>query len=173
MGKFHTNLILNARTSQVEFTGGKVTELTANIISESIDALVDYFKDSKAMSLTDWKITVWGGCQSWDDSTSWEKSSELKDFHLVQTTEFDVSWGIDHKPAFNWLLKHVLKKRDRMIASIKSIELPKTVKHALALDAKNGNTLWADAKSKEMENVRVAFEVLLDRKSVPIGHHFV
>ena len=53
------------------------------------------------------------------------------------------------------------------------IELHKTLEQALALDAKNGNTLWADAKSKEMENVRVAFEVLLDRKSVPIGHHFV
>ena len=53
------------------------------------------------------------------------------------------------------------------------IELPKTVEQALALDAKNGNTLWADAISKEMENVRVAFKVLPDGKSVPIGHQFV
>ena len=53
------------------------------------------------------------------------------------------------------------------------IELPKTVEQALALDAKNGNTLWADAISKEMENVRVAFEVLPDSKSTPIGHQFV
>ena len=47
------------------------------------------------------------------------------------------------------------------------------MEQALALDAKNGNTLWADAISKEMENVRVAFEVLPDGKSVPIGHQFV
>ena len=80
----------------------------------------------------------------------------------------------------------MLKKRDRIIASIRrqqtrylrrshkfGIELPKTVEQALALDAKNGNTLWADAISKEMENVRVAFKVLPDGKSVPIGHQFV
>ena len=81
---------------------------------------------------------------------------------------------------------HELKKRDRIIASIKkwwtsylkrsnkfSRELPKTMEEAYALDAKNGNTLWADATSKEMENVRVAFEVLPDGKSVPTSHQFV
>ena len=47
------------------------------------------------------------------------------------------------------------------------------MKQDIALDAKNGNTLWADTISKEMENVRVAFKVLLDVRSVPIGHHFV
>ena len=47
------------------------------------------------------------------------------------------------------------------------------MKQALALDARNGNTLRADAISKEMENIRVAFEVLPDRKSGLIGHQFV
>ena len=42
---------------------------------------------------------------------------------------------------------------------------------ALALDAKNG--FWADAISKELENVRVALEILPDGKKVPIGHQFV
>ena len=37
------------------------------------------------------------------------------------------------------------------------MELPKTVEQAVALDAKNGNTLWADALSKKLENVRMAF----------------
>ena len=41
------------------------------------------------------------------------------------------------------------------------------------MDAKNGNTLWANVISKEMENVRVAFEVLTNGNSVPIGHQFV
>ena len=53
------------------------------------------------------------------------------------------------------------------------MKLPKTVEEAHVLDAKNDNTLWADAISKEMENVRVAFKVLSDRKSVPIGYQFV
>ena len=84
---------------------------------------------------------------------------------------------------FNWWVKHVLNKRDRIIASIRKqlirylkkshkfgIELPKTVEQALALDAKNGNTLWADAISKEMENDRVTFKVFPHWKSVPIDH---
>ena len=54
-----------------------------------------------------------------------------------------------------------------------SIELPKTVDQAYALDAKNGNTLWADAISKKMENFRVAFDVLPDGKPMPIGHQLV
>ena len=104
----------------------------------------------------------------------------------MQTAEFAVTQEIDHKPAFNWWVKYVLKKRDRIIAGVRKrqtryltrshkfgIELPKTVEEALTLDAKNGNTLWADAISKEMENARVAFEVLPDGKSVPIGHQFV
>ena len=61
---------------------------------------------------------------------------------------------IDHELAFNWWVKHVLKKKDRIIASIRKlktrylkkshklvIEHPKTVEQTLALDAKNGNTL--------------------------------
>ena len=47
------------------------------------------------------------------------------------------------------------------------------MEEALALDAKNGFTLWVNAISKEMENVRVAFEVLKNWKPVPIGHQFV
>ena len=81
----------------------------------------------------------------------------------MQTAKFAVIKEIDHEPAFGWWVMHVLKKRNRIIASIRKY----------ALDAKNGNTLWADAITKEMENVRVAFEVLPDGKSVPIGHQFV
>ena len=56
MGRSHTNSILDMRTYQVEFAGDEVTELTTNIIVESmyaqcnsdknefllLDALVDY-----------------------------------------------------------------------------------------------------------------------------------
>ncbi len=50
------------------------------------------------------------------------------------------------------------------------IELPKTVKEALELDKKNGNTFWADAIAKEMKDIHVAFKILLDGQSVPIGY---
>ena len=42
-----------------------------------------------------------------------------------------------------------------------------------ALDVKTGNSLWADAISKEMENFRVAFEVISDGKPALTGHQFV
>ena len=93
------------------------------------------------------------------------------------TAEFAVSWVIDHKPAFNWWVKHVPQKRDRMIANFRiqktrhlkkydkfSIEVNKTVKKALNLDAKNGNILWANAFLKKLEHVRVALEILPDGK---------
>ena len=94
--------------------------------------------------------------------------------------------GIDHEPAFNLWVKHVLKKRERMIASIRKwktrhlkkshkfcIKLPNTATQDLTLDAKNGNTLLSDATSKELQNVRVAFEILPDRRKALICQQFV
>ena len=49
-------------------------------------------------------------------------------------------------------------------------ELPKAVEQALVLDAKNGNTFWADAIIREMEHIRVTFKILLDGVKAPIGH---
>ena len=82
----------------------------------------------------------------------------------MQTTEFAVAKRIDYEPAFNWWVKHVLKKRDKIIARIRKqqtkilkrskkfgIEIPKTVEEDFTLNVSNGNTLWADATSKEME----------------------
>ena len=48
--------------------------------------------------------------------------------------------------------------------------MPKTVKEAAKLDAKNGDTNWMDAISKEMTNVRVAFDILKYGDCVHIGH---
>ena len=91
--------------------------------------------------------------------------------------------GLDHEPAFNWWVPHVLKKRDRIISLVRKwttrylkrthkfgIEVPKTVKEALDLDRKNGNTIWADAIAKEMKEVCIAFNILPDGHSAPIGH---
>jgi hypothetical protein len=50
------------------------------------------------------------------------------------------------------------------------IELPKTVKEALELNKNNGNTFWADAIAKEMKDVCVAFKILLNGQSAPIGY---
>ena len=41
MSRSHTNQILDTRTYQVEFVGGEVTEITANVIAESVYAQCD------------------------------------------------------------------------------------------------------------------------------------
>ena len=43
----------------------------------------------------------------------------------------------------------------------------------LALNAKNGNSLWVDAISKDLEDFKVAFMIIPDGKKAPIGHQFV
>jgi hypothetical protein len=50
------------------------------------------------------------------------------------------------------------------------IEVPRTVKEALELDKKNGDTFWADAIAKEMKDICIVFKSLLDRQSAPIGY---
>jgi hypothetical protein len=94
-----------------------------------------------------------------------------------------VTQGINHEQAFIWLVPHVLKKLDQIISLVHKqttrylkrthkfgIEVPKTVKEALALDQNNGNNLWADAIAKEMKEVCIAFNILPDGRSVPIGY---
>ncbi len=106
----------------------------------------------------------WQVCCQWKDgSTSWENLADLKESHPLETSEYVVTTSIDHEPAFNWWVPHVLKKRVRIISLVCKrtthylkrthkfgMEVPKTVKEALALDCKNGNTLWVDAITKEM-----------------------
>ncbi len=126
----------------------------------------------------------WQVCCQWKDgSTSWENLADLKESHPFETAEYAVTQGIDNKPAFNWWVPHVLKKHDQIISLVCKwttrylkrthkfgIDVPKTVKEALARDRKNGNTLWADAIAKEMKEVCFAFNILPDGHSAPIGY---
>jgi hypothetical protein len=62
----------------------------------------------------------WQLCYQWKDgSISWKQLSDLKESHHIQTAEYAVAQGIDHEPAFNWWVSHVLKKRDSIIALTK------------------------------------------------------
>ena len=112
-----------------------------------------------------------------------ENLADLKESHPIETAKYAKILGIDHEAAFNWWVPHVLKKRDRIISLVRKrnprylkrmhkfgIELPKTIKEALELDMKNGYTFWADAIAKEMKDVCVAFKILLDGQSAPIGY---
>ena len=76
----------------------------------------------------------------------------------------------------------MFKKRDRIVASIRKlqtkhlmrshkfgIKCSRTVEQAYLLDVRNSNILWADALFKEMENVRVKFDILSDGSHYPLA----
>eukprot|EP01082_Thalassiosira_pseudonana_P005598 g5187.t1 g5187 contig19:120121-121928(-) len=213
VGTANANPILDTRVYEVMFPDGEVTELAANTIATSmyaqcdvdgneyllLEKFVDHQKSDAALTLEQQKTNHngrpsirkstagWKLCCQWlDGSTSWERLSVLKESHPVQVAKYAVAAGIDHEPAFNWWVRHVLKKRDRIIAQVKQlnarylkkthkfgIEMPKSVQEALELDKKNGNNLWGDAIKKEMQNVRNAFDILPDGTTAPIGYQQV
>ena len=101
----------------------------------------------------------------------------------MQTENYDIAQGIDHRPPFNWWVRHTLKKRDRIISLVHKwqtrylkkthkfgIELLKTVYDAHDLDNNNGNTLWYDEIDKEMKNVKIDFDIIPDGECAPDGY---
>ena len=79
----------------------------------------------------------------------------------------------------------MLKKRDAIISLVNKrkppylkrthkfgVEMPKSVADAHAIDKRNGNTFWADGIAKEVNNVRVAFDVVPDGHRIPQNCHF-
>ena len=94
--------------------------------------------------------------------------------------------GIDHEPAFNLWVMHVLKKRDHIILLVQKlipkylkhthkfeIEIPTSVKDTFELDKKNNNTIWADAIAAEMKNVQMVFKILPKGTTTPIGYQTI
>ena len=49
------------------------------------------------------------------------------------------------------------------------IEIPRNVEHVFEIDETNNNHFWRDAIEKEMLNVGIAFEVIPEDKSAPVG----
>ena len=116
-----------------------------------------------------------------DGSTNWLPLNEVKESCPIELAEYAIANKIDTEPAFKWWIKHALRNRDRMIGRLQAqrirkgrmkfgIEIPGTVEQAIALDAKNGNSLWQDAIKKEMKNARVAFSLLPRGEKPPVGY---
>jgi hypothetical protein len=93
----------------------------------------------------------------------------MKECYPIQVSEYAVQTKISNEPAYAWWVSHVLKKRQQIIAKVKSkywtrthkfgIRIPKSIKEARELDRQNGNTLWWDAILQEIAYVKVAFEL--------------
>jgi hypothetical protein len=139
VGRANDNPILDTRLYIVDFDDGDHTELTANMIAESLysqcdpdgnqyvllDEIVNHQRLPTAIKLSDQKIVRadaktylkrstngWQLCCQWKDgSTSWENLADLKESHPIEIAKYAKILGIDHEPAFNWWVPHnVLRK---------------------------------------------------------------
>jgi len=184
--EYAANVIAENMYSQVDENGHAV---------QILDAIVDYRKDESAIEKADMYIRTKSGQRRLRQTTTgwsllilWKNGEEelmplnkLKQALPLETAEFAVARGIDDEPAFKWWVPYTLRRRDRIIAGINTrirkvthkygVELPTSVDEARKLDQKNGNTLWTDAINKEMENLKVAFDILEDGAKPPVGYN--
>ena len=137
---------------------------------------------TKKRTTRGWELEV-----EWrDGSTTWIPLKELKETNPVEVSQYASDNRIIDQPAFDWWCPDLLKKRSRLIKATKAakkrhlrtnfkfgIELPRSVEHALELDAASGTTFWHDAIVKEMTNVRVAFRVLDAGDKAPPGYKHI
>ena len=212
IGTANDNPILDTRVYEVEFPDGYKTSLAANAIAENLfaqvdsegnrqvlfDEIISYRTNGKEIKQQDAYVVTsqgtkrrrestigWELLVQWkDSSTTWIALKDLKESYPVQVAEYAVEARISEEPAFAWWVPYTLRKRNRIIAKLKSkywvrthkfgIKIPKTVAEARAFDLENGNTLWWDAICKEMRNVRPAFEAWeKDISEMPIGYQEV
>ena len=78
--------------------------------------------------------------------------SKVKNSSLIETAEYAVAAKIDNEPAYAWWVLMILKKRNKIIAKVKSwywktthkfgLRLPHSVEEALRIDKENGNDFW-------------------------------
>lgn len=112
-----------------------------------------------------WQVFVmWKG-----ELTNWISLKHMKDSYPVEVAEYARATGIDSKPVFAWWVPYVLKKRQRIIAKLKSrywdrthkygIRIPKSVSKAIQLDKENEDTQWQKAHKLEMSNVQITFQM--------------
>ena len=165
IGLANENPILDTRMYEVEYLDGEWITLAANNIADNLFAQIDDDGNRQVLmdeiighrsnkhavmqqdtfivakmgtkrrkeTTKDWELLIW-----WKDGgTDWVALKDIKEFLPVQVAEYAVSSRISEEAAFTWWAPSVLKKRNRIIAKIKSkywlkthkfgIEIPKSV----------------------------------------------
>ena len=163
-----------------------------------LDSIIDHRTDGSELTSENAFITSKNGgrrkreiTKGWeillqwkDGSTTWEALKDIKECYPLQMAEYAIENGISEKPAFSWWVPHVVKKKNRIISKVKSkywvrthkfgLKIPKTVEDTLRIDKENGNHLWWEAITKEMKDVRVAFEEFeRSEKEIPPGYQHI
>ena len=79
----------------------------------------------------------------------------MKESYPVQVYEYAVAKVIANEPDLSWWVPYTIKKRNIIIAAIKSrlkvathkygVDIPSSVEHVISLDAINGNRILQEA----------------------------
>ena len=184
IGEKNPNPILDTRVFNTEYSDGRIEEVSTNLIAKSLfsevhedgfntailNDIIDIKKDDSiavskeegyvesngqrkpVITTKGWDIQV-----KWTDGTTdWIPLTSIRNSDPVRVAKFAVARGVDTEPPFNWWVRKVLRKRDRLISKVKSrcrmsrprmkfgVIIPKDVDEALKLDERNGNTYWED-----------------------------
>lgn len=182
--EYGANVIADNMYSQVDHEG-----FAYNIL----DGIVAFDKSRHATSRKDKYIVTksgqrrlrkstagWNLLVAWKNGTEqWIPLSIMKESNPIEVAEFAVAQGIADEPAFCWWVSYTLRKRDSIISAVNArvkcvthkygVEIPRNLKQAFEMDARNGNSLWRDATDKEMTNLKVAFDILPNGKLPPPG----
>ena len=133
---------------EVEFPDGSMDVMTANFIAENLYSqidkegetytvmkeIMDHQKTAAAVPPDDGFVTSKNGQRhqqmttaGWelevgyrDGSMAWVPLKDVKVMNPVEVAKYAVANKIDDQPAFAWWVRHVLKKRDRIIKKVKS-----------------------------------------------------
>ena len=110
--------------------------------------------------------------------TSYIKLKDIKETNPIEIADYAIANKLEKEPAFAWWVRTALKRRDAVISKVSrrvrkkmkfGIYIPENYEEAVIMDKQNGNTLWQDAKKKEMKNVEIAFKFLDDGTKMLIG----
>ena len=115
---------------------------------------------------------------------SWCDLKELKESFPIEIAEYVTAIGVQDELAFTWWwFPFTLQKRDRVIESVKSqtkkkthkfgIRVPANVQEAYDVDLLDKNQYWRDVIAKEMKNVMIAFDVLIEGQNLEPGCEFI
>ena len=194
--------------SKDEYTANMIAEsLYSNVDEEGntlsmISGIIGHHKDESAVTSDQSMIELngrkkrrittkgWDMLVQWTDgSQSWIPLKDVKGSNLLETAEYAISRGFDKQPAFIWWVNHVQKVKSRVISRLRAskqskhqikfgIKVPNTIEEALLLDHENGNDFWRKAIDKELNKVRVAFQLLEEGEAIPVGskkinYHFI
>jgi Reverse transcriptase (RNA-dependent DNA polymerase) len=182
--EYSANVIAENLLSQVDTEGSHLNIFDCILEHKSNDTALTqedaYLVTSSGQRRIRKTTEGWMFLVQWKDGSQlWVPLKDMKESHPVETAEYAKARGLEKKPAFAWWVPYTLRKRDCIISAVKTrarkvthkygIEIPRSVAHAYDLDARNGNDCWKKALQKEMLNVGIAFEILDDGKSPPIG----